>query len=129
MNIEEYIHGSCHLFALSMLEITKAPIILALDTFLTESGEEIEVLAHAFNFDGQQYIDIRGNFASLDEILEEFEELNHIYYIQDIDGNYTKSMISSSKWNDYQFGEKEKIQDYIQTMNKPLNEKGEIIHE
>lgn len=70
MDLEGYLHGDCHIFALALHKVFGYKMKLAIDEYDIELEEP--VLIHAYCYEGEYVIDARG-VSGKDEALEPFD--------------------------------------------------------
>lgn len=76
VNVETYLHGDCHIFAEALHQVFGYSVQWAID--MEDEELQDEVLVHAFCYQGDKVIDVRGIRAFAD-VLEPFD-YNEVYY-------------------------------------------------
>lgn len=107
MEIEQYMHGDCHIFALGLQEEFGYKIQFALD-YDEDLGKE--VLIHAYCVDGEDKIDIEGR-GKLEQVLESFD-YNEPYY-RDVSKKEVKKLIEAGFIHEPYKGQEKEVQGYI----------------
>lgn len=113
LEIEQYLHGDCHLFAYALSVVFDYPIELCIDSEDMET--QSEVLIHAYCKFNNTFIDIRGQSTSIEHLLSEFD-YNEIYFLS-VDKNHIEKLISTKFLHDFEKTQLEEIINYIR-MNK-----------
>jgi hypothetical protein len=106
--LEDYLHGSCHIFVLALNMEYGHPIQLVMDANDLETGRE--VLIHAYCVSGNRAIDARG-FYDKKYVLKSFD-YNEPYH-KDVTEQELREMIEKGFGHFPTDGEIESLREYI----------------
>lgn len=111
LDIEQYLHGDCHLFAYALNVIFDYPIELCIDSEDMET--QSEVLVHAYCKFNNKFIDIRGISNDIEHLLSEFD-YNTIRFFT-VDKNHIEKLIENKFLHDFENNQLEELMNYIRT--------------
>lgn len=111
LDIVQYLHGDCHLFAYALNVVFDYPIELCIDSEDMET--QSEVLVHAYCKLDNKFIDVRGISNDIEHLLSEFD-YNTIQFFK-VDKNHIEKLIVNKALHGFEKNQLEKLMDYIRT--------------
>ena len=109
MNLENYLHGECHLFALALHQVFGYEMVFVFDEM--DSEVETEVLIHAYCKNGEHCVDARGVFEEKNA-LDDYDY--NLPYQVDVSKKEAYSLIETGFLHAPAFGQMDNLMDYVQ---------------
>lgn len=110
MDLDNYLHGECHIFSWALHLELGYPIRLAIDEY--DFDIEGEALIHAFCVKGEYAVDVRGH-VQLSEILDEF--VYYEAYFLDVTEQELRKLVNEGFIHHPKDGQLDYVREYIRS--------------
>lgn len=121
MDLEGYLHGDCHIFALALHKVFGYQIKLAIDEYDIELEEP--VLVHAFCYEGESVIDARGVSGKAD-VLEPFDYSDVVF--REVESADVEKMMTEGFIHQPDEGQYESVVEYLHVNKEHFQVEGAV---